>query len=194
MSYTHKSFQSCQFNPLSTERMTAAFPILLLAIEKEWADDPHIDTLIRYVIMVYDPKSPMVTDERDIARRKQLALDELKMSDEELRQQWIAHDHPFLAELITELLKRFVKSREYAILVALEFKFWEAIKLTMQPISGKNSKEELESLQKKSLVADEMDKDIKRIDQYYKQFFMEDAELEKKGKRRLSPETIAGLK
>lgn len=64
-------------------------------------------------------------------------------------------------------------------LQAMEFKFWESIKLTMQA-GG------LESLKNKGIAADEMEKDIKRIEAYYRLYYMEDIELEKKVKKSYS--------
>jgi hypothetical protein len=189
-SYKIDAFKGCQFNPLTKEKMMSAYPGLAGNLEIEWIADPQIDDLLRYVILVYDPKSPLVTDERDTGHRKELALDMLEIEDEQ-RLNWISHKHEYLPDLICLFLQRFFKSREYAMLQALEFKFWESIKLTLQPVAGKNSKEELESLQKKSLAANEMDNDIKRIDAYYRQYFMEDMELEKQSKRIYSsPEKI----
>lgn len=192
-SYKIEAFKGCQFNPLVKEKMTTAYPGLAGNMEIEWLSDPDIDNLTRYAILVYDPKSPLVTDERDIGHRKDVALDILEIDDEETRANWTAHKHPFLPDLICLLLFRFIKSREYAMLQALEFKFEESVKLVLQPVAGKSSKEELEALQKKSIAADEMDKDIKRIENYYRQYFMEDDELHKRIKRRVSPELIAGM-
>lgn len=193
-SYKIEAFKGCQFNPLIAEKMMAAYPGLRGNLESEWIEDPDIDNLLRYVILVYDPKSPLVSDERDISHRKNLALDMLEVDEDEVRDKWIAHLHPFMVDLICLLLFRYIKSREYAMLQALEFKFSESVKLVLQPVAGKSSKEELEALQKKSIAADEMDKDIKRIEAYHQQYFMEDGDLAKKAKRKMSPEYIAGLK
>jgi hypothetical protein len=178
-SYKIDAFKGCQFNPLVKEKMIAAYPGLAGELEIEWIADPDIDNLLRYVILVYDPKSLLVTDERDIGHRKDLALDMLEIEEEEVRANWIAHRHPFLPDLICLLLYRFVKSREYAMLQAMEFKFWESIKLTLHP-GG------LESLKNKGIAADEMEKDIKRIESYYRLYYMEDIELEKKVKKSYS--------
>lgn len=190
--YKQDDFRLCQFNPLADQPMLTAFPLLSDAMKSEWLYEEKIDQLIRYVILVYDPKSPLFTDERDLNRRKRLALDMIEIAEEEMQEKWIRHDYEFIAELITNFLSRFLKSREYAMLQAIEFKFWESIKLTMQSISGKNSKEELEALQKKSIAADEMDKDIKRLDALHKQYFMDDADLIRKVKKRITAEGVAG--
>jgi len=191
--YKPADFRLCQFNPLTEGPMLTAYPLLSDAMLSEWLYYEKIDLLIRYVILVYDPKSPLVQDERDLNRRKRAALDMIEITDEETQDKWIRHDHEFLPELISKFLERFLKSREYAVLAALEFKFWESVQITLTPVSGRNSKEELESLQKKSLVAEEMDKDIKRLDLYHKQYFMDDTDLVRKVKKRFSPERMAGL-
>jgi hypothetical protein len=185
-SYKIEAFKGCQFNPLIKEKMMSAFPGLAGNLEIEWIADPEIDNLLRYAILVYDPKSPLVTDERDTGHRKDLALDILEIEDDEIRADWIAHRHPFLPDLICLLLFRYIKSREYAMLQAIEFKFWESIRLTLEPIAAGKSKEQLEALQKKSLAGNEMESDITRIDALYRKYFMEDIELEKKAKKSYS--------
>ena len=88
---------------------------------------------------------------------------------------------------------RFSKSKEYAAIVVIENCFWESTKKLLEPIEGKSSKEQLDAVQKKSALKDELDKDIIRIDKLYKSFFGEDVELEKKGKLKITPENIAKL-
>lgn len=171
--------------------MVAVYPGLHKIIPAEARALPLLDMMIRYSIMIYDPKSPLVADERDLNYRKNLALDFLKVQDQSVRDQMISCEQPFLPEVITGILQHFIKSMEWACLSALEFKFWEAINITMQPLSGLSGKEQLEALQKKALASKEMEADMKRIEQYYKSLFSDDGDLEKKARSRVSPESVA---
>ena len=47
---------------------------------------------------------------------------------------------------------------------------------------------------KKAAIKDEIDKDIKRLDNHYKVFYNEDVELQENSKRRLTPEMIANTR
>lgn len=191
--YTKKSFETCQFNPFNGERMQTAYPILNDIILPEWADDPHLDEIIRYTIAVYDPKSPLTSGERDLNYRKGIAVDMLEMKDEEFVQQLYACAYPILLDYTIKYLVRFVRSKEWAAIAATEFKYWEAIKLIMQPIStDKSDREQLDAANKKDVLSASIDESLSKLDMYYRRFFGEDDELLNKSKKRLTPELMAG--
>lgn len=194
--YTKKSFDGCLFNPMNDERMVDAYPVISEIIDPEWSSDPWLDSIIRYTVMIYDPKSALVMGERDLNYRKGIGaeLAGFDVQDEEAMASIYGCTYPILVDYTVKYLMRFVKSKEWAALVAIEFKLWEEIKQTMTPISGKSSKEELEAVQKKAVIAQEIDNDIARLENYYKRFFGEDDELERKAKRRMTPELMAEKK
>jgi len=196
MSYSNKHFDGCVFNPMCDGRMLEVYARLNEIVLPEWLEDSRLDNIIRYVIMVYDPKSPLVVNERDLNYRKSVAaeLSGLPVDDEEYMELVYSHMHDYAPEFTARYLMRFVKSKEWAAICAFEYKFWESIKKMMEPIACKSSKEELESVQKKAAVSDEIDKDIKRLDSYYKAFFGDDEELSKRTKKRISPEMIAEMR
>ena len=61
----------------------------------------------------------------------------------------------------------------------------------MEPINGKDSKQELEAVQKKSAIKDELDKDIARLDKYYKAYFGDDEVLETRAKTKWTAEGMS---
>lgn len=195
MAYGQKDFSGCIFNPLVREDMLQAYPRLNEIILPEWGK-AELGNLLRYIILVYDPKSILATTERDLNYRKGVAaeLAGFDMNDEAYMTSVYTCTHEFLAELIMKFLMRFIKSKEWAAIVIVESCFWESAKKLMEPINGKNSKEELEAVQKKSAIKDELDKDIARLDKYYKAFFGEDEDLLLRAKTRVTPESIAKLK
>jgi hypothetical protein len=172
--YTDKRFGSLTFNPVIDEPMLEAYPKLHEIVDPMWLDDEFIDQLLRYIILLYDPASPLIREESDLNHRRAIAIEVANIDNTDLIDQLNEYIHPFISELAYNYLKRFGKSKEFAILIALEFKFWEAIKMTMTPIYGDNSKQQLEGIQKKQLVASELDKDIKGIETYRKAFFGEE--------------------
>lgn len=195
--YTAKSFENLQFNPMVDGAIWKKYPVLLEILSPELVAKPDTDFLLRYIIMVYDPKSILVFSEKDLNYRKGIAaeLAQLNVEDEQYIQDIYSFVNETVVDLVIRFLVRFIRSKEWAAICAFETKFWESIKKVIEPISGKNSKEELESVQKKAAISDEIDKDIKRLDNYYKEFFGNDAELEQAFKmQRYTPETAAKLK
>lgn len=193
MSYTRAVFEQCTYNPFASKKMVNAYPILAEIIAPEWAADPHIDTLLRYTIMVYDPKSPIAIAERDLNYRKGIAMEMLAVEDDAFRDALYTCTYPILVELTVKYLVRFVRSKEWAAIAAIEFKFWEAIRLIMQPISTeRDEKGQLEAANKKQVLSISIDESMNKIDLYYRKFFGEDDEMLNKAKKRLTPELMAG--
>jgi len=210
MVYRESSFSNCMFNPLVKGKMLKEYPRLTEIISTDWNDN-HIDELIRYIICVYDPKSPLAIQERDLNYRKGVAADlaGMDMDDKEFLQSVFScslsltslpieeilngKSGDCISDLIMRFLMRFIKSKEWAAIVIVENCFWESAKKLMEPITGKDSKQELEAVQKKSAIKDELDKDIARLDKYYKSFFNEDDDLELMAKKRVTPESVARL-
>lgn len=190
-----KQVGSCddmQFNPMTTGSMLETYPVLQVVVLKEYEGE-DLDKIIRYAILMYDPKSPLVQVERDVNNRRYAALDMAGIKAGFLRDELFEFRHPFIADLVFDYLKRFVRSREWAAIVALEFAYWESIRKLLEPISDASNKRMLESVQKKSQIKTELMDDIKRLDTLYKSFFGEDKQLEIVAKKRLTPETVAGL-
>jgi len=191
--YTKKSFESCQFNPFHAGKMMGVYPNINEIILPEWSDDPNMDTVIRYTIIVYDPKSPVMIAERDLNYRKGIAMDMLALEDEDFKEALYQCTYPMLVDYTVKYLCRFVRSKEWAAICATEFKYWEAIKLIMQPIStDKSDREQLDAANKKDVLSASIEEGLSKIDLYYRRFFGEDEELMNKAKRRLTPELMAG--
>lgn len=201
MNYTSKHFTNCVFNPLVNGAVLKAYPELKQHLKDEWAEDDNFDSILRYVIAVYDPKSPLVR-EQDLNKRKEDAARIVGFDfTEEIKAQIFNSTYPSLPEkqawvdeLIFMYLKQFVKSREWAAIVALEFAYWEQIKQLMAPIVGKTSADELAAVQKKAIVSNELGEMLKRVATYRSLFFDEDIQLEQavmQTKKRFDPQAIA---
>lgn len=194
--FSEKDFSNLQFNPLTKKKILDTYPKLIEIVSNEWVKEPDIDNILRYVILVYDPKSTLVITEKDLNYRKGIGaeLAGLNTEDEEYIQSIYSFSNPAVLDIACRYLVRFARSKEWAAICAFEYKFWESIRKTMQPIKDGTNKEELDAVQKKAAISDEIDKDIKRLEAYYKTFFGEDADLELKAKSRVTPESIAKLK
>ena len=190
MIYKNKDFIHCQFNPLIDGQILQAYPKLAEIIDPDWQDE-NTDSILRYIIMVYDPKSPLVLNERDLNYRKGIAIELANIVDELIADAVVNSTHIYSAALTIKYLMRFARSKEWAAICAFESAYWESIKEIIEPIQGKNSREKLDSVQKKAVIKQEIIEDIKRLDALYRTFFGEDDELLSKNKRKLSPEMIA---
>jgi hypothetical protein len=174
--------------------MLIAYPVLREIMPVDSENDPLYDELIRYTIMIYDPKSALVIAERDLNYRKGVAAElcGLPVDDEEHMEHIYSCARVGLVELTCKFLVRFVKSKEWAAICAYEYKFWEAIRLIMQPIAAdKSDREQLDAANKKDVLSASIDEGLVKLDTYYKSFFGEDTELERRAKKRMTPELMA---
>lgn len=190
MIYKLRDFEGCTFNPLVDTRMLEAYPKLSEIVLPEWLDE-CTDQILRYAIMVYDPKSPLIINEKDLNYRKGIAGELAGIEDETILDSIYNSTHSYSPDLIIKYLMRFARNKEWAAICAFESSFWESIKEVIEPITGKNSREKLDSVQKKSAIKEEIEKDILRLDKLYRVFCGEDDELQNKTKRRLTPELMA---
>lgn len=188
--YKKPDFNLCVFNPLCDEPVITVYPVIMEILSSVNEEDGYLDNLLRYIIMVYDPRSPLIVNEKDLVLRKQSAADlsGLTALGDEIVEQVFSCSYNNISDLIAAYLRRFAKSKEWAAICAFEYTFWESIKELMEPINGDNSKQVLDSVAKKAAIKQEVDLDIKRLDMYYRQFFGQDEELIKK--KRTTPEMI----
>lgn len=192
--YTPKQFAACQFNPLVTGPMIDQYPNLAEILPENFDQNNLWDNLVRYTILIYDPKSALVTAERDLNFRKTLGaeLAMLPLADEAIMEQIYNCSYPGLLDVTCKYLVRFSKSKEWAAICAYEYKFWEAIRLLMQPISAdKSDREQLDAANKKDVLSASIDEGLIKLEGYYRSFFGEDDELQKRAKKRVSPELMA---
>lgn len=227
--YTTNQFNACAINPLVGGDLLLKHPHLYEVFEPDWIEDTHFDRILRYIVCVYDPKSPLVAMERDLVRRKDAAIQLLDIEDE-LAEQLKAYNYgtskqaapvpkksskkkkdldfdpieeelqaeadalidvpdPWLSDMIFCYLKGVVKSRQWLTICALEFSFYENLRLLMQPIKDGKDKEVLEAVQKKNAIKGEIENDVNRLDLYCNKFFGDSTveELVQK-KKRFTPE------
>jgi hypothetical protein len=197
--YEEKDFTALQFNPLTKKSMLKAYPRLSEITQAEADSTPFFDKVLRYISALYDPKSPLI-QERDLNYRKTVAaqlsgfdLD----SDEDFLQELYTSRVEWATVLTMRFLIRFIKQRKWAFMVSIETAYWENIQRIMKPVErgeGVRDWDELKSLEIKSKLKDEAEKDLKRLDILYAEFFNEDRDLEEAAKNtRMTPESVAKL-
>jgi len=199
-----------RFNPLVEEKMLTEYPDLCDVVKENWTFDPFFDKILRYIIMVYDPESPVYKNENEINIRRGIAAELccLEMEKEELENVF-KHQHGivtvdeetglpavdmYMPQIITQYLKRFSRSKEHAAIVATDFVYWESVLKMLEPITGKNSKEELESVQKKKIISDQIPVYLQTIKSYLLDFYGGDEELVEEVKKfKMNPESIGNV-
>lgn len=152
------------------------------------------DRAIKYVVLMYDSKSPLQTT-RDINKRK---LDALALAgineNEQLSQGLVNVDSDEIISLVVSYTM-IQNSRIWSMIVANEQAFYEYQGKVMQPLEkldkGKE-KDLLDAMTKKSKLLEDMDIISNRLTKYYSQLFPDDDDVQKKIEQtRFTPESIA---
>lgn len=195
MAYSEKDFQSCEFNPFSKLPMLERYPRIKEIVDAEWISEyaASIDNILRFVVIVYDKNSPLRQNERDSLRRKNIAYDLAgfdRLENGEPDEVIVNETHPIIFMITVRYLAKFIKSKEYAALCAFEFKYYENIMELMTPIKGDTNAERLEAAKKKSVISEEIVKDIKIIDDLWLGFFGEKTLVEKVKAKKFIPEMM----
>lgn len=173
MSYTESDLQKCRFNPLTPKAMLETYPKL-----KDIFTEPD-DAIMRYTILLYDPKSPLLEDYKNLDQRRQVAADMFIDAElDTLQDQFVLSAVDYL---------KYINDKIFAAACATEYKFWEAISLIMQPISrGGSDSDQLQAANKKNVLSDSMDDSIKKLDGYAREMSGGDTVVEKKMKKRFT--------
>lgn len=206
MAYDVSDFKACMFNPLSKKifdnnpNLKSIVPATVTT--KGMLGEPteqvvsmdEAELLMRYTILLFDPKSPLFSSEKDLLKRKEVAADLAKLNDDFLYRESVFNcNNPLVVTLAVGYLMHFAKNKYWAAICACEYTFWESITKLMEPINDKDSKTELESVDKKGKIKGEMDADINRLEDYYAKFFGDDTLLMEKAKPKLTPEGMAKM-
>lgn len=191
-------FSKCAFNPMIEDSMLKTYPKLAEIIEMEWLRDNHLEKILKYVIMVFDPKSPLMSisnlNERKLAASELCGIDKIS---KDAASSILSNSYGnMLPTLIIKYLTTFPRSRDWAILCVIENKFWETISLLMKPLEEVAGKSDLlKSSESKTKIVETMKSDQSDIDHYYHVIFGDDEEVEKAVKKvSINPQYIASLK
>lgn len=155
-----------------------------------------IDKLIRYVMALYDKKSPLIKQITNLDQRKKeaalVAGYDLKFDDVEAL---FDFTDPELQLLALEFLKE-QNDMYWTMIVSNEQTFWEFQKALNQRIANtKDDKQWMDALNVKSKIMDECDRITERVETYYQKVFGDgEAQAKAKQTRGFSPEAIAHRK
>jgi hypothetical protein len=211
MNYTSENFKHCQFNPFE-EYPFKAYPRLKEIVvkdehisidEDEEETDNHFtvpeDKMVRYILALYDPKSPLIKGETNLIRRKEIAAAIAGFDvDKEEDMLAVIYDckYEHLVLMIQNFLRFFVKSMEWAMLVSYESAFWEFQSRLMQPIErGDKDKDLMTAVGNKTKLSNDIQELYNKFEAAKDQFYGNDSVLIKQALkiRRFTPEGVAAF-
>ncbi len=175
MAYLEKDFKNCLFNPCVID-LFDEYPQL-----KELKDiSPYVSNkLMKYIISVYDYKSPIVINNRELKIRKQLAAEfaGYDLMNDDLKPMFeLSADHVIKA--VDLFLKKFIHSRVWYMICCNENIFFEYGQRMLTPVSGKSEdgkpmteKAITEAMVLKTKLSDDMATIDERLDAAYKRLY-----------------------
>lgn len=206
MGLTIEDFKGCVINPLQKDllaknpKLNALVPVIQVEVIDD--DEPYltarefskkeIENIFRYIILVYDPQSTLGKIEKELSKRKEQAAILAGLNLDTVEEIY-SNSHPLVVPLTVGYLKYYAKSKEWAAICAFESTFWESITKLMEPISGKDSKAQLESVEKKAKIKAEVDNDIERLEKYHLKYFGGDEILTEKVRTKMTPEGMSKM-
>jgi len=211
MTYSSETFRNCQFNPYE-EFPFQAYPQLKNILvnddhraidEVEDETDNHFripsDRLTRYIVALYDPKSPLIRGESNLIRRKEIAAGIAGFDlDKDADMLEVVYDckYEHVVLMIQNYLRYFVRSMEWAMLVSYESAFWEFQSRLMQPIErGDKDKDLMTAVGNKTKLADDIKALYEKFEAAKDQFYGNDEVLIKAANkiRRFTAEGVASF-
>lgn len=192
--YTVKSFDKCLFNPLEKD-LLVKYPELKALVP----DCDNGQKLLNYILFLYDPKSPIIKDNRNIKTRKQeaarLAGFDLEKDTDFLDGVYSFKNKSLMAKVVT-YLKEYIHNRTWAMIVSHEQTFFEYNERLMKPVDDDETvkeKDVMATIVLKSKLIQDL-KDIHSVlKEYYKEIFEDDDLREIVTNTRITPETMASV-
>lgn len=192
---TDKDFSIMEFNPLAKRALTVCYPKL-----KGIVGDVD-DKMLRYVLMMYDMRSPLREYYPELDKRKQFAAsmagydmdkdDVTGLFDFKVK---IEGEETTYEELLNVIIKylKYQNNYMWSMIVSNEQAFYEFNKRVMIPVDGTRDKDILQAVDIKNKLMDAQDVIVQRLQKYFRELTGEDEKLEQSitKRKRLRPENI----
>lgn len=172
MNYEKKHFGNCLFNPMEKD-LFGTYPELKKLTNNE--------KMMRYIIAMYDPKSPIVSQNRDPVMRKRIAAEFAgydMVQDRSKLEEIYNLKTEYVRTIIVRFMTEFAYPREWFMLQANEATYFEYGARMMEPITKDDNtkeKDELAAINIKSKLSEDMEKLNERIEKGYKKLFGDDS-------------------
>lgn len=192
--FNKEDFNKMIFNPFSIKgSIKKKYPKLKMFKTFDNAND----SMIKYVLYMYDQNTPLKEQFPELKIRKEQAAVlsgfSLIKDNEKLHDMFF-----FLSDQLVDMVDEFLRkqnNRIWSMIVSNEQTFFEYQTKLLSPVEGDRDKDILQALQIKSKIMDDLNTINDRLDSYYMKLYGEDQELLKviKADKRLTPEFIANL-
>lgn len=192
--FNKEDFNKMIFNPFSIKgSIKKKYPKLKMFKTFDNAND----SMIKYVLYMYDQNTPLKEQFPELKIRKEQAAVlsgfSLIKDNEKLHDVFF-----FLSDQLVDMVDEFLRkqnNRIWSMIVSNEQTFFEYQTKLLSPVEGDRDKDILQALQIKSKIMDDLNTINDRLDSYYMKLYGEDQELLKviKADKRLTPEFIANL-
>lgn len=206
MTYTETHFKNCPFSPFD-EKLFKRHPSLVALVPPDGEEGQEgvmatvsPENVLRYIIALYDPKSPLLKGEQNLNRRKDVAADIAGIDKEkyikEVMFMYECRDDRFVL-YVQNYLRYYAKSMEWAMIQSFEQAFWEYQSRLMQPIErGDKDKDLISAVQLKTKLSDDIQSLYDKYQAALEKFYGEDKELIVASAQitRFTPESVAKLK
>lgn len=174
--YKESDFSKCLFNPFKQD-VFIEYPQLNKIKEIDHSIDSR---LMRYIICVYDYRSPIVLHNRELKIRKQVAAEFVGYDLQKDNLRVIFNiEEDYVAKAIDTFLKSFIHSRTWYMICCNENIFWEYGQRMLKPVginddeSGKKMSEKdiISAMQAKTKLSEDMAAIDERLDAAYKRLY-----------------------
>jgi hypothetical protein len=190
-------YSKMEFDPTSKKPLLVQYPKL-----KHVVGDVD-DKMLRYVLLMYDQKSPLREYYPELSKRKTFAasiagydvdddsiveLFDFKVKNDEGE---LEHNEEIL-ELIIKYLK-YQNNWVWSLIISNEQAFYEFNKRVLMPVDGQKDKDILQAIDIKTKIMQSQDEISQRLKKYFKELSGGDDDLEDAivKRKRLSPESQA---
>ena len=140
---------------------------------------PNMAKVIKYFCYCYDSKSPFVTEIEEVSQRKELALEEAGIDDEEQIESLLQLDNEQYILLLTAMMKA-QKDRLFRLIVVNEEAFTEYETSVFKRLTAEKDKDLMQALITKDKILESLHQIGERLDVYYRKFFNNEEEVIKK--------------
>ncbi len=142
-------------------------------ITKYGHTDETVFDLLRWIILVYDPRSPLVKDYPDLTTRKNHALIELGIDAKEDDWDWLTtNKDKGVTSMITAYMRNYCKSRLWAMIIANSEAFWEFFATMIE--RNQEGADDMNGVNAKMKTSDGMTVLLERIDKQMNEFYGEE--------------------
>lgn len=164
-------------------------------VELERIHKQQLVQVVKYLVLMYDKHSPLVSKYPDLETRKEKAIDLAHINlgtQKKLVKRLTTLDDDDLLAIVAQMLRK-QGEQDFSLLVSQEQLFYELLQNVMDPISSDNDKDQMMALERKAKLSDMLEGVGERIEKYRARYYRGDDDMEEKVRKtyRLTAENVA---